>query len=89
MAYKDRDKQREAVRLAVKRHRHRQDIVKQSITERGITEPKTIADVKALIPDQARAVLNSWAAGNGTSYQQGLGKLAQHYSQLRPPPYPF
>ena len=43
--------------------------------------PTTIAEVKALTPDQAKAILNSWAEGKGTEYQRRLGLLAQCYGQ--------
>ena len=37
------------------------------------------AEVSAFSNDERKALLDKWAAGEGTEYQQGLGRLAQHY----------
>ncbi len=85
MTYKDKDKQREAQRERTRRYRAKQKgVTSEGVTPEGATGlviPTTIEQVKALTPDQAKAILNSWAEGKGTEYQRRLGLLAQCYGQ--------
>ena len=79
MPYKDAEKQKEANRAANKRYReHTQGITANGITEQGITHhpPDVMPDIK---PMTDRELLDFWAAGNGTMYQQSLGWLAEQY----------
>jgi hypothetical protein len=77
--YKDKDKQREANKEAAKRYRQRKQGMTQGVMSQGMTQPLTMADVKALTPAQAKAVLQDWAAGKDTDYQDSLGRLARCY----------
>lgn len=77
MAYKDKDKQREAVRQAVQRHR--QGITQEPNNVIPDVIPKTVAGVKALTAKAVRTIVDKWAAGEGTEYQRRMGVLAQCY----------
>lgn len=82
MAYKDKEKQRQAVREAVKRHR--QGITGEGITQEDVIPSRlTIEQVKALTPGQCKAILSAWLT-NGTAYQRNLALLAGHYGRFRP-----
>ncbi len=61
MSYKDKDKQREAVRLATRRYRER---------KQGITSPASVIP-KSVIPDRVRSYLNS------PSVAKELNRLAE------------
>ncbi len=82
MAYKDKDKQREASKEAMRRYRERQGITQQGITPASLVMPviTTIEDIKALTYAQAKAILDSWLNGHGTEYQYRLAKLGQAYA---------
>lgn len=71
MAYKDKEKQKEAQRQWVRQKRA------QSV---GSTQGSTSQEC-ALSEDEK--VLVGWACGNGTSYQYQLGILASQYDVIR------
>ncbi len=85
MPYADKDKQKQAVKEAVQRHR-------QGITEQGIT-PDTNVIPSGTITDATgqvypidyegrardKAILDAWYAGKGTVYQQRLATLGRQY----------
>ena len=72
--YKDKDKQREASKERMRRYRERkQGVTTEGVTSQGVTTaspPQTLTDVE---------LLNSWARGEGTQYQQALVALGQLY----------
>ena len=95
MAYKDKDKQREANKAAAKRHR--QGMTKGMTDNGNVTPcvtpcviPKTFTDVSGtehLIDYEGRRrdykLLKSWSNGKGAPGQQMLGKLAMTYMVIK------
>ncbi len=87
MAYKDKDKQREAVRQAVRRHRQgitqEPDVIPDTkyVIPKPLPKLLTIADVKAMSGAEAKAILDSWAEGHGTPYQRNLALLGRAYGK--------
>lgn len=89
MAYKDKDRQKQANKEASRRYREsKQGMTNQGIAE-GMTQATTVipdttgftmADVKALTAAQCKAILNSWLAGNGSAYQRNLALLGRAYA---------
>ncbi len=78
MAYKDAEKQKEAGRERQRRYRDKQNVT-PNVTP-GIDGPKWWPeDVVKMSATAAVALLQSWARGEGTDYQQTLGKLAATY----------
>ena len=82
--YKDKSKQKDAVKAATKRYRHR----KQGITSEGIT--RTIVDACGnthQIDFEGRRELHSkivsWARNEGTEYQRRLGLLSLQYTVIK------
>lgn len=82
MPYKDKGKQRETDRL---RQQRRRDRIKakgvtlsastceaSDVTAASHPTAPITTDVFTLSPDQAKAIINNWAQGKGTQYQQAL-----------------
>ena len=107
MAYKDKDKQKAAVRESVRRHRAKQ----KGITYCPSVLPDELPKVIPVIPKQDstdsipeemqehlqklepmterlmsestdQEILDSWADGNGTPWQQSMGVLARQYDVI-------
>ena len=74
MAYKDKDRQREANREWVRQKRAKD----KGSTSAGSTDLDLCTT--ALTDKQ---ILQAWAEGNGNDYQQGLGVLAAQYNAIR------
>lgn len=89
MAYKDKDKQRQAVKASVKRHRDQQKGITQGSESTTTVIPLTLTDACGKVHKidyegwaKDRALLESWAKGEGMEYQRSLGILAMKYSQI-------
>lgn len=84
MAYKDRNKQREAVRKAVAKHR--QGITSAGITQQGITIVDATGNQHEIDYDTRRKdfeLMLAWAEGKGNDYQQRLGFLSLTYTAIK------
>lgn len=77
MAYKDLDRQRQAQRDWVRQKRAEQKGSTTIIDACGKEHP---IDFEGRAKD--RALLESWAKGEGSTYQRSLGILAMKYSQI-------
>ena len=75
MAYKDKDRQKQANRAAAKRYR----AGKQGMT---LVSETVIPEQSPTVIPGDRALLESWAKGEGSTYQRSLGILAMKYSQI-------
>ena len=85
MAYKDKNKQREAVKKATKRYRQRRQGITNKGKPEGITQTITDACGNTHPIDfegrrKTRALLEVWAGGKGTAEQCLLGRLSETYS---------
>ena len=77
MPYKDKDKQREANRLAKQKQR-------QGMTPLGVTQTENvIPPVRHIHKDRARDLLDHWADGGGTPRQRPLGILNKQYDVIK------
>ena len=89
--YKDRDQQKQASKEAMRRYRAKQKgITDKGITNEGITgvpdvipAKLTQEDINKMSADEVQALLNSWAEGKGTVYQQRLAILGRQYSVIK------
>lgn len=70
MAYKDKDRQREAQRQWVRQKR---------ADQQGSTHIKIDHEGR----QQVRELLDSWADGNGTEQQQAFGTLGRQYTVIK------
>jgi len=88
MAYKDKDKQKEANRLAARRRRDKAKGMTQGMTIEGMTQGMTLptdacGNVYGIDYAGRRAdmkQLDDWVAGKGTSSQRAIALTAINYS---------
>ena len=80
MAYKDKDKQREAQRQWVRQKRANQGSTGEgSTTDTNYVNSLAFDDIKRMSAGEAKGLLDLWAE-DGTEYQKRLALLGQAYT---------
>lgn len=80
LMYKDKDKQREANKVASRRYRDKQGMTQVGANVIPAVIPNTKVFIKNLTGAEAKAILDEWVDGESTRHQQHLAILGRHYA---------